>query len=140
MTPEKQFEKAFAFACNVAKCLYVKIPDAIMTKARLAHIRQTGRSDEPLKPFDGILITPNGNLCLEFKYQYGKLSPHQQDNREAINKINDSFVVVRLKVNTKGTVYFAEYPDHTNEFGKIADLVNHLKIYALLLSNGKEEK
>ena len=106
---EKSFEKEFAFRAKLAGMLYVKIPDPIMTNYRLRNMARRGISDEPLRPFDGILITPGNNYCLEFKYQYGKLKYHQKLNQDAINKINKSFYVIRKIKRKYEIIYRIEY-------------------------------
>ena len=80
-----------------------------MTKGRLALIKQRGYSDEPLKQFDGVLYTPVGTFSIEFKYGYNKLAPHQKNNQDRINAINQSFFVIREK---KGR-YLLQYNDET---------------------------
>ena len=93
--PEKAFEEEFAWYAKIKKCLYVKIPDPIMTGERLQLMKERGVSDELRRTFDGILVKNSGNYCLEFKFGYNKLSEHQEDYRKKINGINKSFYIVR---------------------------------------------
>ena len=93
--PEKAFEEEFAWYAKIKKCLYVKIPDPIMTGERLQLMKARWVSDELRRTFDGILVKNSGNYCLEFKFGYNKLSEHQEDYRKKINGINKSFYIVR---------------------------------------------
>ncbi len=99
--PEKAFEEEFAWRGKIKKCLYVKIPDPIMTGKRLQLIKERGVSDELRRTFDGILVKSSGNYCLEFKCGYNQLTEHQKDYRMKINAINNSFYIVR-KIIKKG--------------------------------------
>jgi len=128
---EKYFEKEFGYYCPMYGCLYVKIPDAIMTGDRIDLIKMRGRSDEQKKPFDGILITPQGNLCLEFKYAYGKLRPHQKDWMEEINRINGSFfVLLKRELKTGSTYYIFKGGHLVHKNTSVKPVVHFLKEYA----------
>jgi len=125
---EKSFEKEFAFRAKLAGMLYVKIPDPIMTNYRLRNMARRGISDEPLRPFDGILITPGNNYCLEFKYQYGKLKYHQKLNQDAINKINNSFYVIRMIKRKNDNIYKIIQNDKIIlETKNIEEIINYFK-------------
>ncbi len=125
---EKSFEKEFAFRAKLAGMLYVKIPDPIMTNYRLRNMARRGISDEPLRPFDGILITPGNNYCLEFKYQYGKLKYHQKLNQDAINKINKSFYVIRMIKRKNDNIYKIIQNDKIIlETKNIEEIINYFK-------------
>ena len=124
---EKAFERYFAQLCATQGCVYMKIGDIIPTKARIALMKQRGYSDEAKKPFDGILVTPNGNYCIEMKYNYNSLEQHQADNQSRINKINGSFFVIR----NRGDFYYLE------QNGKPFDKTNNLlDIINLLITIG----
>jgi len=125
---EKSFEKEFAFRAKLAGMLYIKIPDPIMTNYRLRNMARRGISDEPLRPFDGILITPGNNYCLEFKYQYGKLKYHQKLNQDAINKINNSFYVIRMIKRKNDNIYKIIQNDKIIlETKNIEEIINYFK-------------
>ena len=122
--PEKNFEREFAKLCQVANMLYIKIPDPIMTKERLSVMARRGISDEPLRPFDGILVKKDKVYCLEFKYQYNKLSKHQEEYQNAINAINQCFFVVRKIKRKSGICYQIQYNNNVIlETEKIEDLI-----------------
>jgi hypothetical protein len=128
---EKYFEKEFSYYCPGIGCLYVKIPDAIMTGDRLAMMQLRGRSDEQKKPFDGIMVTPHGNLCLEFKYAYGKLRPHQMAWMEEINRINGSFfVLLKRELNTGSTYYIFKGGQLVHKNCSVKPVVQFLLEYA----------
>jgi len=94
--PEAMFEKAFKHVAELLHCLYVKIPDMIVTRARLEEIRR-GALHEHLRPFDGVLVTMKGVYCLEFKYGRNRLSTHQAWFEGIINAIKpNTFYVIRL--------------------------------------------
>lgn len=97
MKPEAAFEKEFTTYCRMLGCEYVKIPDAIMTRAKLNMIVQKGRSDEHQRPFDGIMITPTDTICIEMKYGHNKLSAHQADWQERINKVRSGSFLQLVK-------------------------------------------
>jgi len=88
MKPEAQFEKDLELLAPMFGCAYFKIPDVIPLKRYgklIAHVR----------PFDAVLVTPKRTYAIECKINYGKLSPHQLRNRERVDEINGTFVVLR---------------------------------------------
>ena len=92
MKPESQFEKDLEYSAPIYGCQYWKIPDVIPLRGKItAHKR----------PFDGVMVTPNGNLCVECKIGYIKLKTHQIRSQQITNTINKSFVVLRKIFNKK---------------------------------------
>ena len=91
-TPESNFEQEIQILARKYKSMYIKIPDTqmITEKNRKSH-------GEQKRPFDGVLVTPKGNFCIECKMDNGKLSPHQADYQKLINMANGSFFVFRKK-------------------------------------------
>ncbi|MDY0218966.1 MAG: hypothetical protein RBR14_06440 [Candidatus Cloacimonas acidaminovorans] len=133
MKPERVFEKEFAWCCKIKKCLYIKIPDPIMTEKRVQMMRDRGVSDELKRPFDGILVKKTGNYCLEFKFGYGKLSEHQKYYQETINGINQSFYIVRKTVTkvrneiAKKIIYKLTLPDgQILQSNNLEDIIDYI--------------
>lgn len=78
----------------MCKCAYFKIPDPIVTAQKIKD-RKNYMMVEEKRPFDGILVTPVGNFCIECKFNYHPLSTHQKDNLALIDSINDTGYVLR---------------------------------------------
>lgn len=105
---ERDFEKEFERICPLFKTRYYKIPD-VLPIDKDGNVIKSGQIHISRKlPFDGNLITPSQNYCLEFKYQNNQLADHQIKTMIEINKINMSYYVVRKKVLKKGTFYTIE--------------------------------
>ncbi len=100
---ERAFEKNLKKVASLFGMLYYKIPD---TKMLNAYNRNRNKEDK--RPFDGILITPKQNYCIECKVNYGKLSDHQKINQFLINNKNGSFYVLRKKFLKNGVFYTIE--------------------------------
>ncbi len=100
---EDTLERMFAIVCRSKGCMYLKIPDTKMINANNRH-----NHHESKRPFDGVLATPTGNYCVECKVDNNKLSLHQEANQQVINKINDSFLVLRWKQKLKPSVFQIE--------------------------------
>lgn len=107
-TPEANFEQEIQILARKYKSMYIKIPD---TKMLNKSNRQFNR--EHKRPFDGLLITPKGNYCVEFKIDNRKLSPHQADYKKLINMVNGSFFVFRMKRLKKKVIYSIEITGST---------------------------
>ena len=89
--PEAEFEAELTRISPLYNCLCIKIPDMIFKKGV--------KIIEHRRPFDLLLITPSQNFCLELKYDYGQLIEHQKISQDKINKINNSYYVVKKKVS-----------------------------------------
>jgi len=90
-SPERDFEAELTRISPLYNCLCIKIPDMIFKKGV--------KIIEHRRPFDLLLITPSQNFCLELKYDYGQLIEHQKISQDKINKINNSYYVVKKKVS-----------------------------------------
>jgi len=106
MKPEAKFEHELTKIAPLFGCRYVKIPDS---KSINRNNRYSHREEK--RPFDAILITPNGNFCIECKINSGKLLTHQERNGQMINEINQSFYIIRKRIRTYETVYQVEQPE-----------------------------
>jgi len=91
---EKAFEAELAHLAAIMRCAYIKIPDPLVTATKIKD-RKNFMMTECKRPFDAILVTPNGNYCIECKYNYTPLAEHQKANLARINEINDSAWVLR---------------------------------------------
>ena len=104
MKPEAQFEKDLELLAPHFGCEYYKIPDIIPLK-------RYGKITAHRRPFDAILVTPKRNYVVECKINTNKLSLHQTRNKERVDEINGTFVVLRKKFLKKGIVYHIELLD-----------------------------
>ena len=101
MRPEAQFESTLARVASLLKCIYVKVPDMIATKARLS-----SGLPEHRKPFDGVLITPSCVFAVECKIGYAKQREHQIETERRINAVNhNAYFVLRRIEKAKGFSY-----------------------------------
>lgn len=105
--PEKQFEKELERACAFLGFYYCKIPDAQGITAR-----NRAKNRELKRPFDAVLIVPNGIYCVECKINSGKLSEHQRANEKRINEINGSFLIFRKRISKTSNSTYACYKNN----------------------------
>ena len=105
----EKLEKTLNKITPLFNCQYIKIPD--VTKKTMVMIRKYKRYDlKPKKrPFDAVLVTPNKTFCIEIKIDYDNLKPHQKNWNDKINKINNSFFVIRQKNLKAGKVFIVEH-------------------------------
>lgn len=124
MKPEKQLEKQIEQIAGYFGCAYFKIPDSKSINRDNRHFHR-----EEKRPFDGILVTPFGNYCIECKINSRKLLTHQSKNERIINEINQSFFVIRKRIRKYNCVYQIEQPERNVVFetGKIEDLFEWFK-------------
>ena len=117
---EAEFEKELFDSALNNGCYYHKIPDA-----KGINRFNRGSHREEKRPFDGVLVAPEWTLCIECKYNYGKLSDHQHANLERNNSINSySSYVVRYR-NGK---YMIEYEGKLiHQSDNIDSMVRYLK-------------
>jgi len=102
MKNEAAFQKNFAQVASLLGCKLNTIPDIIPLK-------RYGKLVAHKRPHDAVLITPKKVYCIEFKYKYGKLSPHQKRTGEALEAINRSaYYVVRMKPKKNKHIYTIE--------------------------------
>lgn len=102
-TPEANFEQEIGILARKYKSMYIKLPDPQMLNKSN---RQFNR--EHKRAFDGVLITPSGNYCIELKMDNRKLTPHQADYEKLINMVNGTFFVFRKKRLKKKVIYSIE--------------------------------
>lgn len=122
---EKQFATSLETVFRHTKGFYyMAIPDIIVTREMLDSASSRGRLTARKLPCDGILITPLGAICIELKYAYGQLKPHQIANCVEANLISPcSYLVLREKKNR----YYIEHHSEKSrevltECDSIADL------------------
>jgi len=114
---EKEFESLFTQACILYKCFYMKIPDTIITKEMIENASKRGRVKDREKPVDGIFVSKEGVMALEFKANYGPDKKHQVDNAEKSNAIiAGAYLFVRCKKSKNKDVFTIEIHDR---FGKV---------------------
>ncbi len=129
---EKAFEKAIEKFAPFLKMRYFKIPDTHMINAQNRY-----QNREAKRPFDGVLVTKNGNALIECKFQNNKLMPHQLANKEATDKLNRTFFVLTEKINkTKGLHYVCQHLETKHEF---KDLIETLRFVENVLKLEKIE-
>lgn len=103
-----------AHIAAMCKCAYFKIPDPTVTAIKTAD-RKNFMMTERKRPFDGILVTPAGNYCIECKYNYTALADHQKLNLDRINEINDTGWVLRKIEKFDDTGYRRVYVKYRKE-------------------------
>ncbi len=114
---EAKFEKNLATAASYLKCCYIKIPDPIYGSRRVRAMKAGQNFIERRRPFDGLLIVPKddehygGTYCIEAKFGYNKLAPHQFNSLSIVNNINGMAYLVRARNLKRGTVYTVEWPE-----------------------------
>ena len=122
-TREKEFEKAIEKFAPFLKMRYFKIPDTHMINKK-----NRDQNREEKRPFDGVLVTKNGNALIECKFQNNKLMPHQLANKEAIDKQNRTFFVLTEKINkTKGLHYVCQHLETKHEFKDLIEMLRHVE-------------
>lgn len=102
---EAHFEKHFAEFATLRGWYYFKIPDVI------PYTKRSGMKGVPKahqRPFDGILAMPFGNIAIEFKMQYNKLTQHQRTALHRIVLLNGLAFVVRYIERKNNYVYQLE--------------------------------
>ena len=138
-TPEDDFAQVFQLTAQTCGCVWVKIPDYIVT-SKTRHI--------PKKklPCDGILVMPEGVMLIELKYGYNDAEDHQIDWSAKCRKVNTlSYVFVRMRPATK------TIPEHyrieTSDGGKprlietfdsLKSLIHQLQSVLIVNSNSTE--
>jgi len=122
MKPEAKLEKELSDIAGYFGCAYIKIPDTKMINAKNRHIHK-----EEKRPFDGILVTPNNNFCIECKINSGKLLPHQENNGRLIDNINQSFYIIRKRIRKYDEIYTIE--DLCGNILLISGVIEHVIYY-----------
>jgi hypothetical protein len=118
MKQEAEFERELQYVAQTLGCRYIKIPDTRM-------LNQYNRSQnrEQKRPFDGILVTPKGNICVECKINYNQLLTHQERFRNEIAQINGKFIVLRKKFYKNSVEYSAETVSQSVQYDNLRDLL-----------------
>ena len=120
--PEASFENDLTRLAPFFGCEYEKIPD---TKMINRYNRDMNR--EKKRPFDGVLVTPNGNFCIEAKVNSNKLMIHQEIIQDEINKVNKSYFVLRKRIGKRRINYQVEQ-DHNLIF-ETTEIENLFKFF-----------
>jgi hypothetical protein len=81
---------------------------------------------EQKRPFDGILVTPKGNICVECKINYNQLLTHQERFRNEIAQINGKFIVLRKKFYKNSVEYVVETMTESRQYPELRDLLMFL--------------
>jgi len=126
MKPEEQFEKVLTEYTPLFNCEYIKIPDPIKAKGNMIKTRKGYTMIAEKRPFDGILVTPNFNWCIECKYNYNPLKKHQKDYKKKVERVNEGYLVLRKKENKK-TVYRVEWLGKKQDFEGIPEMIEFIK-------------
>lgn len=122
-SPEANFEKELKYVARSMGCMYIKIPDTRMINASNRYMHR-----EEKRPFDSILVTPYGNVCVECKINSAKLSQHQRWYRDKIEKINRLHFVFRKRI-LKKSVYYQLETCPIPKFNKIKDMLGWLMVW-----------
>ncbi len=122
MKKEAEFERELQYVAQSLGCRYIKIPDT-----RMLNKYNRSQNREQKRPFDGILVMPGGNICVECKINYNKLLPHQERHMQEISYLNGCFVVLRKKFYKKSVEYVAETAVKSRQFGTLRELIEYLK-------------
>lgn len=137
---EAQAEGTFGHYAPLKKCAYFKIPDAIKTKDSLIRKENgTYTMVEDQRPFDGILVTPVGNFCIEWKYNKGKLKDHQEENLVKVKQINNMYYILRRtdKKNKAGIIYEVGYTVEDINKNILFSTLNILEIFDYIIKENK---
>jgi hypothetical protein len=87
---EELFKAQLAIQLKTHSAFWVNIPDTKMINAE-----NRRRNRESKRPFDGLIIAPKFVLCVELKYGYNQLEPHQRAYGARIEDTNGMYVVLR---------------------------------------------
>jgi hypothetical protein len=123
MKPEKQFQKDLEKVAALNGYMLIDIPDAPQS----AELRYKNR--EKKRPFDCVLVAPAGVWCIELKYGYNKLMPHQLALHRKIGDVNNKAVIILRKIQlTNSVVYREEYitPNGLHIITKTTDKIEDL--------------
>ena len=91
---EKDFSKEIRKTARLFGCIYYPFHDDSKM-----NFRQDRAGHK--KPFDGIFVTANGNICLELKVGYNAPREHQAKAMESISQKNGYAFVLRA-IELKG--------------------------------------
>jgi len=126
---ERTFQTAFAQACILKKVVYMEIPDAVKTAEMMSTASYRGRIAALKRPADCVIVTSQGAVVCELKYEYGQSKPHQVNNCVASNyNCACTYLFLRQK---KGR-YYIEYHDLTSKT-VLAETDNILNLIDLIV-------
>jgi len=126
---EAEFAKEFQLVAQSCGCVWVKIPDAILTA-------ETRFRPERKRPADGVLIMQNGVMLIELKIGSGPAKPHQLEWSARCRKVNSlSYVFIRKR--PAGKVKAGCYQIETSDGGrpKLIETFDNLKSLIRQLQN-----
>jgi len=121
MKYEQAFEKELQRIAPLVKSRYYKIPDT-----KMLNRQNRGRNREEKRPFDAVLATPYGNACVECKYGYNTLKPHQARNKQDIDSLNGSFFVLTKRQRKRKAVYICENSGDKQEFCNALEMLQYV--------------
>ena len=126
MKPEEQFEKNLTDYAPLFNCEYIKIPDPIKAKGNMIRKGKGYTMIAHKRPFDGILVTPSFNWCIECKYNYNPLKTHQKEYKGKVERVNEGYLILRKIVNKK-TVFRIEWLEKKQDFYSIPEMIEFIK-------------
>ena len=118
---ESEFEREFQLVAQSCGCVWVKIPDPILTA-------ETRFRPERKRPADGVLIMQCGVMLIELKIGSGSAKPHQLEWSGKCRKINPlSYVFIRKR--PAGKVKSGCYQIEISDGGKprLIETIDNLK-------------
>ena len=88
---EAEFAKEFQLVAQSCGCVWVKIPDAILTA-------ETRFRPERKRPADGVLIMQNGVMLIELKSGSGPAKPHQLEwsAKSPVQKVPGTLLLLNI--------------------------------------------
>jgi len=105
---ETIFEREMERIAPLFSCLYIKIPDVIITKDNIKKTKDsvTGKTKSTVvahtRPCDAILVTPFSTFMIEAKFNKGSLRKSQRDCEEKVNRLHPSYYIINKTVDNLG--------------------------------------
>lgn len=131
MKNEHEFDESLAKVCALLKCVWIDIPDAIISR----NDRIYGRIKERQRPFDKVLLTPQSIFMIELKFNNGQLKDHQKIRGNRYNNIRPgSYYVLRAKMNLKNPMFQIENANGDIAF-KTPDIIELIRWFLVLDKN-----
>ena len=121
-SPERDFEKTLQENAPLWNMWYFKIPDVVP-------IKRGGFIPVARKRFcDGVLVTPHQNYLIECKINYAKQKEHQKLAEQEINKINQSYYLIR-KIRYKAVRVMFHIEQNGEKIFKTGDIQKIFKFF-----------
>ena len=121
-SPERDFEAELTRIAPLYGCLYIKIPDVVP-------IKRGGFIPVARKRFcDGVLVTSHQNYLIECKINYAKQKEHQKLAGQEINKINQSYYLIR-KIRYKAVRVMFHIEQNGKKIFKTGDIQKIFKFF-----------